>query len=68
MRFSEQLRDVATEVWEAQHEHPFVRAIGDGTLDPARFRMYVCQDYLFLIEYVRLLALVCARAPRLESR
>ena len=66
MRFSEQLRQAAAEVWEAQHEHPFVRGIGDGTLDPARFRAFVRQDYLFLIEYGRVLALACARAPRLE--
>jgi thiaminase/transcriptional activator TenA len=66
MSFSDELREAATEIWEAQHEHPFVRGIGDGTLDPERFRFYVRQDYLFLIEYGRLLALACARAPRLE--
>jgi thiaminase (transcriptional activator TenA) len=36
-------------------------------LDPdPGFRFYVRQDYLFLIEYGRVLALACARAPRLE--
>jgi thiaminase (transcriptional activator TenA) len=66
MRFSDQLRQTAADVWEAQLEHPFVCGIRDGTLDPERFRFYMCQDYLFLIEYGRLLALACARAPRLE--
>lgn len=66
MTFSHQLRETAAEIWEATHRHPFVLGIGDGTLDPARFRFYVRQDYLFLIEYGRLLALACARAPRLE--
>jgi thiaminase (transcriptional activator TenA) len=66
MPFSHELRQAAAEVWEAQHEHPFVRGIGEGTLDPERFRFYVRQDYQFLIEYGRLLALACARAPRLE--
>ncbi|MGH2884536.1 MAG: thiaminase II [Solirubrobacteraceae bacterium] len=66
MPFSDQLRQAAADVWEAQHEHPFVRGIGEGTLDPERFRFYVRQDYLFLIEYGRSLALGCARAPRLE--
>ena len=66
MLFSEQLRRAAADVWEAQHAHPFVRGIGDGTLDPERFRFYVRQDYLFLIEYGRSFALACARAPRLE--
>jgi len=66
MRFSERLREQAADVWEAQHEHPFVRGIADGTLDAGRFRFYVRQDYLFLIDYGRLLALACARAPRLQ--
>jgi thiaminase/transcriptional activator TenA len=63
--FTDLLRQAAADLWEAQHEHPFVRGIGDGTLDPERFRFYVRQDYLFLIEYGRTLALACARAPRL---
>jgi thiaminase/transcriptional activator TenA len=66
MEFSQQLREAAADIWEAQYEHPFVRGIADGTLDPERFRFYVRQDYVFLIEYGRLLALACARAPRLE--
>jgi thiaminase/transcriptional activator TenA len=66
MPFSDRLRRAAADVWEAQHEHPFVRGIADGTFDPERFRFYVRQDYLFLIEYGRVLALACARAPRLE--
>jgi len=66
-RFSDELRRIADPVWQAQHEHPFVRGVGEGTLDPARFRHYIRQDYLFLVEYARLLALACARAPRLAD-
>ena len=56
MGFSDQLRQAAADVWEAQHQHPFVCGIRDGTLDADRFRFYVRQDYLFLIDYGRLLA------------
>lgn len=66
-RFSDELREAAEPLWAAQVEHPFVRGIGDGSLGDDRFRHYVRQDYLFLIEYGRLLALACARAPRLEQ-
>ncbi len=66
MRFTDELRSAAEPVWAAQHAHPFVRGAGDGTLDPERFRFYVRQDYLFLIDYGRVLALASARAPRLE--
>jgi thiaminase/transcriptional activator TenA len=66
MAFSDELRLAAADLWEAQHAHPFVRGIGEGTLEHDRFRVYVRQDYLFLVDYARLLALACARAPRLE--
>jgi thiaminase/transcriptional activator TenA len=64
-RFTDELRVAADELWEAQLAHPFVRSVADGTLAPEPFRQFVRQDYLFLIEYARLLALGCARAPRL---
>ena len=66
MSFSAELREAAAPVWQAHLEHPFVRGIGDGSLPEDRFRFYVRQDYLFLIDYGRLLALAAARAPRLE--
>ncbi|HZA18162.1 MAG TPA: thiaminase II [Pseudonocardiaceae bacterium] len=66
-RLSADLRTAAGEIWDAQHRHPFVRGIGDGTLDLERFRFWIRQDYLFLIEYSRLLALAAARAPDLET-
>ena len=64
---SSQLRRAAGPIWRAQLEHPFLRGIADGTLAPERFAFYVRQDYLFLIEYARLLALGAARAPDLAT-
>ncbi|MGH4012365.1 MAG: thiaminase II [Pseudonocardiaceae bacterium] len=64
---SAELRAAASEIWDTQHRHPFVRGIGDGTLDLERFRFWIRQDYLFLIEYSRLLALAAARAPDLDT-
>ena len=56
-RFTERLRQEAAGIWEAQSQHPFVRGIGDGTLSLDRFKFWLRQDYLFLIEYARLLGL-----------
>jgi thiaminase/transcriptional activator TenA len=66
-RFTDVLREKAEPVWRAQHEHPFVRGIGDGTLDVERFAHWVRQDYRFLIEYCRLFGLAAARAPDLDT-
>lgn len=64
---SDILRARANDIWSAQHEHPFVRGIGDGTLDPERFGFWLRQDYLYLIDYARVFALAAARAPDLAT-
>jgi thiaminase/transcriptional activator TenA len=66
-RFTAELRVLAGPVWVAQHAHPFVRGIGDGTLPLGRFTHWVQQDYLYLIEYCRLFALTAARSPDLAT-
>ena len=67
MEFSARLRQLAEPVWQAQHNHPFVRGIGDGSLALERFQFWIRQDYLFLIEYCRLFGLAAARAPDLAT-
>jgi thiaminase/transcriptional activator TenA len=66
-RFSDYLHRRAASIWEAQHQHPFVRGIGNGTLDVEKFQHWVKQDYLYLIDYARLFALAVAKAPDLET-
>jgi thiaminase (transcriptional activator TenA) len=66
-RFTERLRQRAASIWDAQFHHPFVRSIGDGTLGLAKFKFWLRQDYLFLIEYARLFALAAARSPDLAT-
>ena len=66
-RPTDRLRRLADPIWQAQHEHPFVRGIGDGSLDLDKFAFWIRQDYLFLIDYCRLFALAAARAPDLET-
>ncbi len=65
--FTDDLRGAAAPAWEAQHAHPFVTGIGDGSLSPERFAHWVRQDHLFLVDYARLLALGTARAPDLPT-
>ncbi len=45
--------------------HLFVQALGNGTLPGEKYQFYMRQDYVFLIEYSRVLALAVARAEDL---
>ena len=65
--FTNGLRAKAAEIWKREVEHPFVRGLGDGSLPLDRFRFYLEQDYLFLIEYCRVFALASAKARDLET-
>lgn len=47
--------------------HPFIAGVGRGDLPVEKFKFYVSQDYLYLIDYSRVLALAAARAPELET-
>ena len=67
MGFSQELREKADPIYRRIFEHPFVRGIGDGTLEIEKFKYYVEQDYLFLIEYSRALALAVARGHDLAT-
>ncbi len=41
--------------------------MGDGSLPVEKFKYYMMQDYVYLIDYSRVLALASARAPDLET-
>lgn len=66
--FSAALRAHAAAVWDAQHAHPTVTGIGDGSLPLAGFRTWVKQDWLFLVDYGRVLSYGAARAPDLATQ
>ena len=67
MRFTDHLYETARPIWDAQLEHPFVRGIADGTLDPATFSNWVRQDYLYLKDYSRVFAWAAAKSQHLSS-
>jgi len=65
---SARLRDENATLWEACFAHPFVQAIGRGDLDEAAFRRFLVQDYLFLIDYGRVLGYASAKAPDVDAQ
>jgi len=67
MGLSDELRRHAGPVWDRIFSHPFVAGLGDGTLPLESFKFYLVQDYRFLIDYARVLAVASAKAPDLEG-
>ncbi|MCL5043098.1 MAG: thiaminase II [Gammaproteobacteria bacterium] len=53
--------------WRTYIEHSFVRQLGDGSLEPAAFKHYLKQDYLFLIQFARAFALAAYKSSTLAD-
>ena len=53
--------------WERMVRHPFVLALGDGTLPRTAFADYMRQDYLFIDGLARLTAAGIERSPGIET-
>ena len=64
MGFSAELWKSIEPIYEAILRHPFIRGLGDGSLDGESFKFYVIQDALYLREFGRALSLAAARAPQ----
>lgn len=56
------------ETWRQILGLPFVRALGDGTLDEDLFSFYLDQDALYLRDYSRALATLSARADTAKGQ
>lgn len=67
MNFSDKVEKKTEYLRNAILRHPFTIGIGDGTLDIEKFKFYVCQDYLYLIDYSKVLALASARSNNLGN-
>jgi thiaminase (transcriptional activator TenA) len=67
MSFSSHLRTLAAPIWEAQLRHPFVIALGNGTLPERKFKYYILQDARFLGDLARVFASGAVAAPDSDS-
>ena len=63
MTISEKLHAVGRPLLRAQLEHPTVAGIARGDLPEPVFRSWLEQDYLFLLDYVRVFARLAWQAP-----
>lgn len=62
MSFTDHMRTLAKPIWDAQLQHPFVKALGNGTLPTRKFQYYILQDARYLEELARVFALGASRA------
>lgn len=62
MKFSERLYNEASDIWQGYYAHPFVKGIGDGSLDIEKFKFFMVQDYLYLLQYAKVFALGVIKA------
>ena len=67
MTTTERLLAASEDIWAQYHAHPFVRGIADGTLVQEKFRYYMIQDYLYLMDYAKVFALGVAKAKDMET-
>jgi len=63
MRVSEELHAIGRPLVEAQLAHPTVTGIARGDLPEPVFRSWLEQDYLFLLDYVRVFSRLAWQAP-----
>jgi len=59
----QQLIERHADSWEQATIHPFLQACQSGKIQPQQFNTWLVQDYLFVIEFTRLLAKTLANAP-----
>lgn len=59
--FAQRLRKAANLVWEEGYRQPFIRELGDGTLQRERFAFYLLQDFRYVNDYARVHALGLAK-------
>ncbi|KAF6805191.1 thiamine biosynthesis protein (thi-4) [Colletotrichum musicola] len=55
------------DVWKTFVYHPFVMAMGDGTLPIKSFKQYLVQDYLYLVHFARANALASYKAKNIAD-
>ena len=70
MTFTDSLWETIAPIYRAITDHPFNMELAAGTLPPQKFKYYIGQDALYLVDFARALAIVASRAetsPRIDA-
>jgi thiaminase/transcriptional activator TenA len=66
MNFTQQLWESVSPLYSAIISHPFNEELAAGTLEGRRFRYYIQQDALYLLDFARALSVIAGRAEQTE--
>ncbi|MBU3105332.1 thiaminase II [Clostridium gasigenes] len=67
MKFTDYLFKEVKEIWDNYLTHPFVKEMGEGTLDKDKFKNYLIQDYLYLKEYSKIFCIGIVKAKTMKD-
>ncbi|MGB2958073.1 MAG: thiaminase II [Bacteroidota bacterium] len=62
MKFTKRLWETIAPIYGAITDHPYNQELAAGALPPEKFKFYIKQDALYLVEFARALAIVASRA------
>lgn len=66
--FAEACVEATGDAWGASFDHPFVRALAEGTLDAERFKFYQMQDARYLEAFADASSIISTRCPAPDDK
>lgn len=67
MLLSEELWSSIKDIYSAILSHPFIKGLTDGSLEEEKFRYYILQDFIYLKDFSKALAILSAKADTQEQ-
>jgi len=67
MLFTDELYSHVEKIWGSYYEHPFVDELGSGKLNKEKFKHYMIQDYLYLLDYAKVFSLGAIKSEDEET-
>ena len=64
MKNSERIYQDMIELWETYNHHPFIQGLADGSLPKEKFKFFMTQDHLYLIQYSKVFAMGVIKAKK----
>ena len=67
MLFTDYLFENVKYIWDDYLNHPFLKEMGQGTLDREKFKSYLIQDYLYLKEYAKVYSMALIKSENIKQ-